>query len=78
MKNSIKTEINEALDMIINNDCQLEDCATLVARLSDREAKQIARIIEKQFDRPCRKTEDGLDLKVQLKIALMEGFVPVL
>mgnify|MGYP003288020500 CR=1 FL=1 len=78
MKNSTKNDINEALDMIFENDCQLEDCATLVAKLSDREAKQLARAVEKQFDRPCRKTEDGLDLKVQLKIALMEGFVPVL
>lgn len=78
MKKAIKEEINEALDMIIDNDCQLEDCSTLVARLTNREVKQLARAVEKQFDRPCRKTEDGLDLKVQLKIALMEGFVPIL
>jgi hypothetical protein len=78
MKNSTKEEINEALDMILANDCHLEDCSDFVQSLSGKEAKQLARAVEKQFDRPCRKTEDGLDLKVQLKIALMEGFVPVL
>ena len=78
MKSSTKDEINEVLDMILANDCYLEDCSAFVQSLSDKEAKQIARAIERQFDRPCRKTEDGLDLKVQLKIALMEGCVPIL
>jgi hypothetical protein len=78
MKKTIKNEINEALKMLEENGLYLEDCASFIQTLSDKEVYEVSRAVERQCKTPCRPDKEGLDLRVQLKCALFNGAIPIL
>lgn len=78
MKRIIKKEINDALQTIEANGLYLEDCASFIQTLSDKEVYEVSKAVEKQCKVPCRPDKEGLELRVQLKCALFNGAIPVL
>lgn len=71
-----KSEINDALQMIIDNDRHMEDCATFVKTLTDNEVEVLIKKIQSQHGWDFTEAFDMTEKRTKLKIALFAGYVP--
>jgi hypothetical protein len=75
-KKEFKTEINDALRMLENNDRHMEDCATFVKELKDPEVGIIAQKVQRQYGWDFSEVSDIFEKRVKLKLALFSGAIP--
>jgi hypothetical protein len=75
-KKEFENEINEALQIIENNDRHMEDCATFVQSLNDHEVEIVAQKVQKQKGWDFSEVPDIFEKRVKLKLALFAGAIP--
>lgn len=75
-KHEWQNEINDVLEMLDRNERYMEDCATVVKNLNDREVEIVAQKVQRQYGWDFSEVPDIFEKRVKLKLALFSGAIP--